>query len=141
MSLANIYPYFRERLDGLGFSEWEDGFGRENIPSSILDKSYHILVESLAGGSINQTHQNVTASLSVQIIYKGYARPVEAIEQALADTELLVKDICKVSNRTRDMLNIVYDGSALEPLSVDNDNVVISRLDFTAFVILGPEEI
>lgn len=139
MSLVNIYPYFRERMDGLDFTEWTDGFSVTNIPQSILDRSYHILVSAVEGGPINHTHQNLVASLTLSVFYKGFSYPVEAIEAAICDIEMIVKDICKVSNRTRDVLNIVFVSSEINPLTTDNDNYLLLALNFEVQVIIDPE--
>lgn len=137
MSLANIYPYFRERMDSLGFEEWQDGFNRDNIPKTIRNKSYHILTPSMIGGTVNQNHQNTSTSVSIQFIINGYRYPTEAKETAILEIENIVKDICNIRNRTATLLNVVYEGATMDALNTSDDNQVLVDMDFTAFVVLS----
>lgn len=137
MSLANVYPYFRARLNTLGFKEWQDGFNRENIPSTVIDGSYHILTPSASGGTINQNHQNVEVSLTVQLVFKGYRYPSDAKEKSLVECEKIIKDICSIQNRTSQLLNVVFNGFSMSALNASDDNQVLLELDFTGIVILG----
>lgn len=140
MSLSNIKPYFRSRLDGLGFTEWLDGFSTDNIPQTILNQAYHILVESTDGGPINHTHQDTNSRVRVRLFYRGYANPSVALDEALVGVETIVKDVCKVANRTSMLLNVIFESADYQPLNEDNDNSVLVEMVFTARVILGVEE-
>lgn len=140
MSLNNIRPYFRTRLDGLGYLEHEDGFNRQNIPQTILNKSYHILVESVSGGPINHTDQFTESSVLVSVFFKGYRNVNEAIDDAISNVETIIKDVCKVVNRTSTLLNVVFEGSDFLPLSDTNDNSVLVEMRFSAQVEIGVEE-
>ena len=140
MSLANIYPYFRTRMKSVGYTEWQDGFNTENIPSTVINKSFHILTPGIIGGSINQNHQNTETAVQIQFVLKGYRYPTEAKEKAMFETEKIIKDICKISNRTATLLNVVFNSSTMQALNSSDDNQVLVVLDFSAFVVLGPEE-
>lgn len=140
MSLSNVRGYFIARLDGLGFTEWRDGFFQENIPETILDKSFHVFLESVGGGPINHTHQDTVSSVIVRVFFRGYRDVTEAIDEAISGLETIVKDVCKVSNRTEELLNVVFDGADFEPLNVANDNSVLLTIRFGASVVIGVEE-
>ncbi|MCA9313680.1 hypothetical protein KDA08_05220 [Candidatus Saccharibacteria bacterium] len=140
MSLANIYPYFRARLKSLGYTEWQDAFNRDNIPASIINKSFHILTPSILGSSINQNHQNTSTTVSIQFVIKGYRYPSEAKEKAMLETERIIKDVCKIVNRTSVLLNVIFEGSTMDALNTSDDNIVLVDMEFTAVVVLGPEE-
>jgi len=137
MSLTNIYPYFRTRMKLLGFTEHEDGFNRDNIPSTLNNKSFHILTPSVLGGAVNQNHQDTATSVSVQFVIKGYRYPTEAKEKAMFELEKIIKDICNISNRTATLLNVVYEGSTMDALNNQDDNQVLVDIDFTAYVVLS----
>jgi hypothetical protein len=137
MSLANIYPYFRARMNGLGFTEWPDGFNLENIPKTIINKSYHILTPDLAGGPSNQNHQDTDTSVTISFFEKGFRDPTEAKERAMLDIETIVKDVCNISNRTDTLLNVVFDGGTIDPINASDDNQVLIQLNFTATVVLS----
>lgn len=140
MSLGAVRPYFKDRLGGLGFSEWTDGFNFENIPETILDKAFHVLVESIAGGPINHTHQDTVASVVLRVFFRGYRDVSGAIDESILGVETIVKDVCKVSNRTSQVLNVVFDSADFEALNLSNDNSVLVTMRFSAEIVLGVEE-
>jgi len=141
MSLANIRTYFRSRLDGLSYAEWQDGFAFDNIPETILDRSYHIFIESVTGGPINHTHQNTESEVVVRLFFRGYRSVTEAIDDSVSGVESVVRDICKVANRTATLLNVVFSNAEFSPLNEENDNSVFVEMRFSARVILGIEEV
>lgn len=140
MSLTNIRTYFRERFDGLSYLEHEDGFNRQNIPQTILNKSYHILVESVTGGPINQLDQRTSSGVLISVFFKGYRNVNEAIDDAISNVEIIIKDVCKIANRTSMLLNVVFEGCDFLPLSDTNDNSVLVEMRFSADVEIGVEE-
>jgi hypothetical protein len=141
MGLANVRSYFRSRLDGLGYTEWQDGFAFDNIPETILDRAYHVFIESISGGPINHTHQDTESEVVVRLFYRGYRDAVEAIDQSIDGVETIVSDVCKVANRTATLLNVIFDTADFNPLNAENDNSVFVEMRFSARVILGIEEV
>jgi hypothetical protein len=127
-------------MDGLGYHEHLDGFNSDNIPETVLDMAYHILVVSIDGGPINHTHQNTVSRVSVKVFIRGYRDVTEAIDSAILSLETIVKDVCKLSNRTSDVFNVVFDSCDFNPLSNTNDNSVMLDITFSVQVILGIEE-
>ena len=140
MSLSNVRAYFKERLTGLGYREWEDGFNFENIPETILDRSFHVFVGSVVGGPINHTHQDTESEVIVRVFFRGYRTEALAIDESISGVEEIIADICKVANRTATLLNVIFDSADFNPLNAENDNGVFVELNFTARVILGIEE-
>jgi hypothetical protein len=140
MSLTKIRPYFRGRLEGLGYREHLDGFNIENVPQTLIDRSFHILVTSIRGGPINHTHQDTEAQVEVVLFFKGFRDVAAAIDTSIDEVEKIVKDVCKVSNRTSELLNVVFDGVDFAPLNDQNDNSVLVRMNFAAFVVLCVED-
>lgn len=141
MSLSNVKLYFRDRLDGLGYSEWQDGFATDNIPETILDRAYHVFIESISGGPINHTHQDTESEVVVRLFYRGYRQASEAIDESISGVEAIVADVCKVANRTATLLNVIFNTADFSPLNEENDNSVFVEMRFSARVILGIEEI
>lgn len=141
MSASSIRPYFAARLEALGFREWRDGFTFENIPETILDKSFHVYLETISGGPINQADQLLTGLVVIRAFYRGYRDVTEAIDESISSTEAIVKEVCKVSNRTSEgILNVVFDGVDYEPLTAQNDNSVLTTMRFSAQTLLEVEE-
>lgn len=137
MSLSNIYPYFRSRMKGLGYEEWPDGFNRDNIPSTIRNKSFHILTPDMVGGTVNQNHQDTSTSVSISFIINGYRDPTEAKEKAMLELEKIIKDIINIRNRTATLLNVIFEGANMDALNSNDDNQVLVDMNFTAIVVLS----
>lgn len=140
MSLSNIRPYFRERLEGLGFVEHNDGFNFENIPQTVIHNTFHILLSDVVGGAINHTHQDTSSTVEVMLFFSGFRDVGQALDGAIDAVERIVKDICKVENRTKTLLNVVFNNAGFAPLNSQNDNSVAVRLEFRADVVLCVEE-
>jgi hypothetical protein len=133
MSLSQVRSLFRTRLDGLGYREWPDGFNFENIPDTILDRSYHIETGLISGTSANQTVHNFSYSISLRVFLKGYRDPAAAIDDAVSQAETILADILSPSVRLSTTIkDIVPDTITVEPFDISNDNDVILKMDFTA---------
>lgn len=140
MSFTNIRPYFRTRLDSLGFREWPDAFNIDNNPSSIIDLSYHLGPVQVSTIQQNQGDLESDGSISVHLWVKGYADPSVALDDSLTNAQSILVDVLKASNRIGGNLkNVFLDGIATEPIAGSNDNVVRLRLDFRCRTILATE--
>lgn len=140
MSFTNIRPYFRTRLDSLGFREWPDAFNIDNNPSSIIDLSYHLGPVQVSTIKQNQGDFESDGSISVHLWVKGYADPSVALDDSLTNAQSILVDVLKASNRIGGNLkNVFLDGIATEPIAGSNDNVVRLRLDFRCRTILATE--
>jgi len=140
MSLVNIKPYFRSRLESLGYVEWDDAFNSDNIPETILDNAYHIFLPSITGGPINHTDQSTESEITLLVFKKGYRNSNEAIDESILSVETIVKDVCKIANRTSLLLNVVFNSADISKIDQSSDNAVVLELRFTAFVQIGVEE-
>jgi hypothetical protein len=76
----------------------------------------------------------------MKVFYRGYRDVTEAIDTAILGVETIVKDICKVSNRTSTILNVVFNSVEFSPLNEANDNSVLADMDISVRVVLGVEE-
>ena len=141
MSLSNVRSYLRARLDGLGFREHDDGFPTDNIPETVIDRSYHILVNSIDGGPINHTHQDTFSNVEIRVFFRGFRNVTEAIDSSISGVETIIRDVCKVANRTSTVLNCVFENCTFEPMNSSNDNSVLVTISFNVQVVLGVEEI
>jgi hypothetical protein len=131
-------------MDGLGYHEHTDGFNRNNIPETLLNLAYHILPGSVQGGPVSHTHQDTNTEVNIGVFFRGYRNSSEAIDAALLAMDTIIKDCCKIANRTNTgagIFNVVFEGAELSPLSSDeNENTVIVEMLFTVNVKMGIEE-
>lgn len=139
MSLSAVRTYFRARLNENGFKEHLDGFAFNNIPSTLLDKSYHISTPSVSTIKQNQDIIDLNSTVEVRFFIKGYRKPSVAIDTAILAEETLLKSILSARNRTLGALkNVVFTGSTREPLGDTNDNSVLVTMSFDAVVMICP---
>ena len=141
MSLEKIRPFFRERLSDLGFLEHEDVFNRENIPKTIIDKSFHILIDSISGGSINHTHQDITAGVTISLYFKGFRDVGQTLDASILDVERIIKQVCNVKARTSELLNVVFNSADFSAINIENDNSIIAEMSFDAQIVMCVDEI
>jgi len=135
MSLTAVLPLFRSRLDALGYKEWDDVFNIENIPSTILNNSYHLEVSPVSGAGISHRVQNASMSVTLRVFLKGYRDIKTARDEAILSADGILCDI--VASGTRlgtSVKNIIFDGYSLLPLDDSNDNAIIIEMNFTTFV-------
>lgn len=139
MSLADIRPYFRTRLKAQSLKEWTDGFNRENIPSTVIDRSFHILTNSISAVKQNQQGNDIEVGVVVSILLKGYRDPASAIDEALALAGVVIADITDPTLKlNQSFKNILFTTSSIDPFDESNDNLVLLTLEFTVIDILCP---
>lgn len=137
MGLASVRSLFRERLEGLGFTEHRDAFNFANIGATVIDKSFHLETGVVTSGPANQLAHFYDYGITVRIFKRGFNNPAEALDEidALADTvyaDLLAPGI-RLGTEIKDIVPNSY-----QPLPYDssNDNTIILEMSFTASVIL-----
>ena len=140
MSYSAIRPYFRDSFVAAGFNEWQDGFSFDNIPETLLDRSFHVFIESISGGPINQADQDSSATVIANVFFRGYRDVTIAIDESIVGLEAIVKQVCKAQNRVSAVRNVVFDGADFAPISIVNDSSVLLTLRFTATLSVGVEE-
>jgi hypothetical protein len=120
------------------FKEWEDGFNVENIPSTILDKSWHFVFNPSNYIGSAHTCLNFTAPVMLRVFLKGYRNPKEAIDTALLFADAIIKECTKPINRLNQpkIKNVLPGIVSVQELGSTNDNSVILELQFNCTIIL-----
>ena len=138
MSMTLVKPYFKARCIAVGLKEHKDAFNQENIPSTYLDNTFHVLLGDFSGIKLNQSDQEINCSVSVSFWIKGFKTPSEGLDRAVSKSEQLLKETLKNSNRLGQCLkNIVFNDVSYTALSDDNDNAIKCTMNFTAFTSIG----
>lgn len=137
MTLGGVRDFFRTRLDGLSYNEWGDGFNIENIPSTILDKSYHLQVGQIRTGPANQMHHTFDYPITVSLFFKGFRDPSSAIDSSLDSAQDVLNDILNPAQRlqTGGLKDIRPVGILVRPLAGSNDNTVVVEISFSVLMI------
>lgn len=138
MSLSLVRPYFKARMEALGYQEWPDGFNFENIPDSILDQSFHVELRQVnPEGLDSPSHLELRVPVTVRVYLKGYRYPADAIDSAMVRLDDIYKEILKPTNRlsgTGGLRNVLPTAASVDPLNAENDNAVVLVLGFECFV-------
>jgi hypothetical protein len=130
MTLGGVRDFFRGRLDALGYREWPDGFNTANIPSTLIDGSYHLEVGTIVGAPTNQHYQQIEFPLTIRLFSKGFRDPGPQIDTALDNAEEILDDLLDstVRNAQDGMKDIKLNTIRVVPLSVSNDNVIVTEI-------------
>jgi hypothetical protein len=135
MSLELVRPYFRTRVSALSYTEWTDGFGIDNIPETILDKSFHITHGTV--GPRSRSGQDIVYSvpITVNVFFKGYREVTEAIDLGMAGAEAIVNACIKQANYVAPIKLVEFVGFTVEPYEeIENDNIVKTEINFNVIV-------
>jgi len=137
MTLGGVRGQFRGVMDGLGFREWSDGFNFENIPSSILDKAYHIEVGTITSGPSDHQAHRFLMPMTLRVFFKGYRDPSFAIDDALTNANTILGGLLAPGFRLQvnDLKDIRPTSINALPLQLTNDNAVILEMGFVAYLI------
>lgn len=127
MGLVDVRPYFRARLNSLGYKEWSDGFNFDNIPENIIDKAYHIDDFEVTFESLNQTDLELDVSVTTRLFFKGFRNVKEALDICNERLDAILVEVLKPTNRltgTLGLRNVLLSSIKKEPVDVSNDNTI-----------------
>lgn len=143
MTFSTIRTYFEERMATVDseLKEWEDAFNIDNIPSSILDKSWHIQFNPFSyntGGA--HTCLSFTCPVTLNVFFKGYRNPKEAIDTALIFADAIIKECTKPVLRLNQpkIKNVLPSLVSVRELDTTNDNAAVLELQFNCEVKVEP---
>lgn len=137
MTLDGLRGFFRTQIDALGYREWEDGFNRNNIPATVIDRAYHLQIGRIVSAPANQLHHVFSFPIKVSVHRKGFRNPSVAIDQTLADAQNIMSVILAPETRlqTNGLKDIRPTSVEVVPLSESNDNAVIVEIEFSSVLI------
>lgn len=131
MSLSLIKPYLRARCLAVGLAEHPEPFNQENLPSTIIDKSFQISLTSANGVKLNQNDQEMSSTVGLIFYLKGFRDPDLALDKAIEKSEALIREVEKPVNRLGVCLkNVSLSDINYEALALSNDNVVKTTINF-----------
>jgi len=135
LSITLVRPYFRDKLDSLGLSEHRDSFNFRNIPSELLDSTYHIETNTISSGVADQRVHTFEIGVTIRLFRRGYNDTVTAHEELLASVEQVYSQVLEITERTsQDLFDVIPGATSIEPFGDSNDNWQIAVIPFTAVV-------
>jgi len=136
MALTDVRTYFRGKLDALGYSEWSDGFNSENIPQSLLDKSYHLEIGTITSATSSHLTYTFSYPLTVKIFLKGYVDPSGAIDDAILQSESILASILDTASRVGlDIKDVIPGTVDVLQFDASNDNDLILQMEFISIIM------
>jgi len=140
MSITACRSYLRERAEVVGLREWKDGFNFSNIPSNIIDRSFHIESGQVVGIKLNQHEQDLNFAQTIRIFVKGFRDPATGIDSAISIAEDYIKECVTATNRvgqTNGIKNVVFENASFDADDASNDNLIVASLTFRIFTVLA----
>lgn len=142
MTIGGVRGFFRTQLNALKLKEWVDGFNIENIPSTVLNNSYHLDVGRITVGTPmggNGFVYEFNYPVTLKVFSKGFKNPGLAIDAALDNAQDILADILQPGVRlalaNQGLKDIRPSGITTQPLQISNDNAVILVMGFNAILV------
>lgn len=132
MTFSAVLPYFRARITAQGFTEWTEPFDAENIPSTLIDKAFHIDPPTFSGVVRDMNTQEFDATVAVSLFFKGFREPALALDESLVKAESAIVSCLNPVNFEGTELTGVFVNS-VEFAAFDdelNDNIVVALMTF-----------
>ena len=144
MSIQHIKPYFRTRMSALGYrKEHPEAFDVEEVPSTIIDETFHILLGDLTGISITQNHQVIEVPVGLQMFFKGYRSEEDGRLRAMEAMEDIIKECCTAVNRVTQasdgIKNVEFATGVAVPMDESQDNITLLQMEFVVLYTLDFE--
>jgi len=140
-SIQNIYGIIEGVFEANGFEEWQDAFNIENIPSSRINKSFHINLGRVSREALDMNMLTMSSSVEVSWFMKGFKYPKDAKLEAHKLIEKLYIKLLNVGVRTTSgVLNILPEDTTIEAINVNNDNIVIVRMTYNVLTVLDLQQ-
>ena len=138
MSWTASRAYFKTIIEARNFALHPDAFDVENIPSTVLDKSYHLTFGPVTGLGLENCALDSSFPVVVRLFFKGLpAQPNDAVDRSILFSETFTKDLLKPTNRLTGLLkNVNLESVSFDQLSASNDHSVIATLIFNCRVWL-----
>lgn len=127
MSIVQAFKYIEENTAELGYTQWVEPFDKENIPSTIIDRTFFVEFNgSSREGQGNQT-LSIRHEFDVSLFFKGYRNTKAESVAILTAAESVIQKLCGY-NKTWQNINAV-EFSRLELVPFDeqnNDNILVA---------------
>lgn len=133
MSLAAVRVFFRERMEGLGYTEHDQPFQPTVLAENIQDGSFHMETGVISSGPANQIVHDFEFPITIRVYKKGFADVLSAYDKIHEEADTILADLLDPLVRIGTIIkDIVPDTVQPLPLDETNDNVIVLELVFTA---------
>jgi len=124
--ISDIRSFIKARIlaEDADFKEWKDGFNRDNIPSTLFNKSFFISYSLPSNIKTDSSWTDDSVSASAELFFKGYINIQDALDSAMNTADNIYRRASNSVNYTNEIKKV--DGVSIipEPL-ISNDNSII----------------
>jgi hypothetical protein len=141
MSIADVKPYFRSRLNALELKEWSDPFNFANIPETLLDRSYHLQLGTVTQSSVGQQGMTLNVPITLRVFFRGFNKPLAAYDKASVAANDIILDCLDPlfrATQTNGIKNVLLGSSDILPLDVSNDNSMYVEQSYNVMILICP---
>lgn len=138
MKLGEVRSFFKTNLESLDLREWADGFNTANIPATVINGSFHIMIGNMALGAVNMQAHDVRMQIGIQLFFRGYRYPQDAKDAGLNKAQEVLNQLLKPSvrvNQSSELKDIRPVSVIPRPLAESNDNSLILDMVFECFLL------
>jgi hypothetical protein len=138
MSVKAARDYFADVMATLNFHEHEDAFNDANIPATVLDKSFHVRIDSGAAIKTGHRMEEIEVKAEIKFFIKGYKSTLEAMNESLTEMDGVIKEAMTTIRRTTNpygVRNVLFSDFSIDPIDDSNDNSVKATVRFRAMVL------
>lgn len=138
--MTTILPYFRGRLDLLGFTEWTDALNFDNIPSTLIASRYHLDQGTTTFSSQNQLCLEMVMPVTVRLFYKAFRNTGDGRDESNATAKNAILDISNPQSYASENEIAVINVSSydLTEITADNDNLFVIEINFNVVFNMEP---
>lgn len=133
MSFEKVRPYFKSKLESLGYTQWVDSFSDLNTPRTQIDQSFVNIGVSFNSAGPNARDIEVSLTYEVSIKLEAFRNPDSKIDEALQRSEAIIALVCSPCEfeTVEEIKQVAFTNGSVIPLSdEDNDNIIQMNLSF-----------
>lgn len=139
MSFTAIRTYIRTVMATVDSDhrEWTDGFNIDNIPETIINKSWHLRHNPVSPQTINQNCFKLDYPVTLNVFLLAGLDVSAGIDSANSLGQSIYQECLDHSNRlgitgssTAKIVNIIPGSMSINEYSSDNDNTIRLQIDF-----------
>jgi hypothetical protein len=138
--ISDALAYAIARLEALGYQEWPDALGTDNIPKPLHDRAFHVELGDASRVSTHQDNMHIDVPMTVRLYIQQRRNTKASRVSAVSLADTVIASCVLASNRlnsTAGMKDIRFENMSLAPYGATNDNALVVTLDFTALVVMS----
>ena len=138
--ISSALSYARERLNALGYTEWDDGFNSDNIPRTIQDRAYHLTLGDCSNRKNSHDNLEIDCPVSVELYRAQSRKPKDLIDTGVSIADTVMADLLNAANRLtygNGLKNVNFQTMRVIKSNDSNDNSLRVQIDFIMTVIIS----